>query len=154
MSTLARFRKSGGILQLIQLIECSEPEKQKHLLDLVGKEDPGWAYLIQLKKLSLERIFTWPDEVLTRILCSYPPAFAVNLHYVLPGENAEKLRRCLPSDQRKEFESLRGEARPGSQEAWVAQVKFIQLTRELCNSGEIRLSFFDPVLEIDSRLAA
>lgn len=154
MSTLARFRRSGGLMQLLQLIETSENEKQRHLLDLVGKEDPGWAHLIKKKSLSVKRILSWPEAVLSQILLQYPVSFAVSLSFVVDGEQFSKIERCLPRHQQRDFYRLRADHRPNQQERWTAQVKLIQIARELSNSGSIRLSTFDPVLEIDMRLAS
>ncbi len=153
MSTLARFRKQGGLMQLLQLIETSEADKQRHLLELVGQEDPGWASLIKSKRLTLQRILTWPDEVLTQILFHLPAEFTSNLCHVLNAAEAEKIERCLPKGKRRDYERLR-DHRPTHQERWVAQVKMITTTRDLINGGILRLAAFDPTLDVDGRIAS
>lgn len=153
MSTLARFRKAGGLMQLLQLIETSDADKQRHLLELVGQEDPGWACLIKTKRLTLQRILSWPDDVVTQVLFHLPAEFTSNLCHVLSVPEVEKVERCLPKGKRRDYERLK-EHRPTQQERWVAQVKVIQTTRDLINGGILRLASFDPTLEIDGRIAS
>ena len=62
---LSRFRKPGGFMQLLALIESCDPSKQKNLLSLVGPEDPGWAHLLKVKALTFDRIRSWPAPVLS-----------------------------------------------------------------------------------------
>lgn len=154
MSTLARFRKSGGLMQLLQLIETSDLEKQRHLLDLVGKEDPGWASLIKQKCLSSKRILTWPDGVVSQIMDRLPIDFIINLSFVVDGEEFAKIERCLPRHHQLDFHRMREDRKPNQQERWLAQVKLVQLARDLSNSGALQFSTFDPILELDMRLAS
>jgi flagellar motor switch protein FliG len=152
MSGLSQFRRRGGLMQLLQLIETSESHKQTRLLKLIGKEDPGWAHLMKTKRLSIPRIFSWPDEILTQILFQYPPNFAAHLATGLDPELLQKLERCLPKLHRTEYSLLREDPAPNAREHWSAQAKLIQLVREMTNRGRIILKAVDPEMEIDDLL--
>lgn len=154
MSTLARFRRTGGLLQLLQLIETSEKDKQTHLIELVSKEDPGWAHLIKVKRLTLERIMGWPDAVVAEVFDSLAPSILSCLYYYGSSKYSGKVERCIPKRMQREYLRVRGQRKPNEQEEWVAQVRLIQVTRERILGGNLRLSAIDPGLEIDLRLVS
>src|SRR5690349_9430773 len=109
MSMLNRFRKPGGFLQLLALIETCEPAKQKSLMHLVGTEDPGWAHLVKLKILTMERIFSWPQEILMEITPHLPDQVLAIAHQMatqLSPKAQEKWLNSLPSMKAREVKEM------------------------------------------------
>jgi hypothetical protein len=161
MSTLNRFRKPGGFLQLLVLIETCDPVKQQNLLHLIGSEDPGWAHLVKAKALTFERVLGWPLEVLMEITPPLPDnvlagtfKMAEQVRIVGQSNLQEKWIKSIPSIKAKEIQEL---ARyhtlsPADQTACV--IKLIQTVRDLDSKGIIRIANFDPSLEIDARITA
>jgi flagellar motor switch protein FliG len=152
--TLDRFRKKGGFLQLVQIVESTEPSKRKNLLHLVASEDPGWAHLIRLKVLSLDRILTWPREVLASILVDIPDSALIPL--ICGGSEDVRAKILLAlerSRSQKMLEHSRGVSSSPA-EQFAASVEIIQYIRGLVASGHLDFSFFDPSLVIDEKIAA
>lgn len=152
MSTLARFRKPNGLIQLIRLIETSEPDKRKKLLELVAKEDPGWAHMVQSKALSLERILSWPDDTLYQIFGKVPAPLLASLTQEISETEVMRFKSLLSASVRREVEELASQKRASTQERWVACIKVFQCVRELQDEGSLRLASIDPGLDIDLRL--
>jgi len=153
MSTLARFRKPKGLLQLIKLIETSEPEKRKQLLTLIAKEDPGWAHMVQTKALSFQRILGWPESVLEKVFEQIPASLLTALIQMANGEEARKIQTCLPRRLQKEVDQLNRDRRYTREEKSVALTRLLTVIRDLQDQGVLVFSNFDPSLDIDLRLA-
>jgi hypothetical protein len=159
MSTLSRFRKPGGFQQLLLLIETCDPSKQKNLMQLVCKEDPGWAHLLKVKALTFERVLSWPSEVLMEITPPLSDLVLATVYQIAQNLQrdpllAEKWLKGLPSLKAKEIQSLSQNQIFTPAEQSVAVIKVIQTVRELESKGILRFANFDPLLEIDQRLTA
>jgi hypothetical protein len=158
-SLLSRFRKPGGFTQLLALIETCDPLKQKNLLHLVGNEDPGWAYLVKLKMITLQRVFEWPIETLMEITTHLPDrvlAAAWNLasNYPQGPELQKKWLSSLPAMKSREIKAIVDSTSFTSAELQAASIRIVQTIRELQEKDVLRFSKFDPELEIDKRVAA
>lgn len=153
MSTLARFRKPKGLIQLVKLIETSEPEKRRQLLSLIAKEDPGWAHMVTVKALSFEKIVAWPEGVLEKVFDQMPSSLLTPLLQMAPAEQIPKLQGCVPGRLQKEVEQLFKERRFTREEKSVALNRLFTSIRELQDQGVLAFATFDPSLDIDLRLA-
>lgn len=160
-SMLSRFRKPGGFLQLLQLMETCDPIKQKNLLHLVGNEDPGWAHLVKIKTLSLEKVLSWPPEILMEITPHLPDPVLAAAYQVAQSlspkgspQLQEKWINSLPSIKAKEIKTICEDSKITEGEKLSASIKIVQVVRELEAKGKIRLGAFDPSLELDKRIAA
>lgn len=153
MSTLARFRKPKGLLQLVKLIETSEPDKRRQLLSLVAKEDPGWAHMVLAKALTFERVIQWPEPVLEKIFEQVPANLLASLIQAAPEESAHKIQSCLPRKLQKDVELLVQERRFTREEKSGALTRLLVVIRELQDQGVLVFAHFDSTLEIDLRLA-
>lgn len=154
MSMLARFRKPGGFLQLLNLIETCEPVKRNQLMDLIAKEDPGWAHLVKTKALSFERIMAWPQNTLMEITPRIPDKILGVAVHMCPTEFREKLLSSLPHMKRREIEYMLNNFNPSSGEKHAAVIKIIQTVRELEHEGMLKMSMIDPSLVLDQKLAS
>lgn len=156
---LQRFRKPGGFTQLLALIETCDPLKQKSLLHLVGNEDPGWAYLVKLKMITVERVLSWPVETLMEITTHLPDrvlAAAWNIAIPFPQGSylQEKWMKSLPAMKAREIKSIVDSTAFTPSELQAAAIRIVQTVRELEEKDLLRFSQFDPALEIDKRVAA
>lgn len=155
MSMLSRFRKPGGFLQLVNLIESCEPEKRKNLLKLVSSEDPGWAHLVSKKTLSFERIISWPEPFLAELIAHLPDSIVVvGYHMISEDPLRNKWAQCISNERRITIKNMITESTNSPSEYFAATVKIIKTVRELEIKGDLRLSQFDPALVIDTRLAS
>jgi flagellar motor switch protein FliG len=154
-SFLTRYKKPGGLVQLLHLIEASELNQQAQLLDLIASEDPGWAHLVRLKCLSVGRVIMWPLDVLAKVLQELPTETLATLYKSLPHEHKDRILIALTP---KEINMLQVEAsndpivRP--EEVYAARTKLFQMVRSLEGRRVIRFEEFDPSLHLEKRLIA
>lgn len=154
MSMLSRFRKQGGFQQLLTLIETCDSVKQQNLLHLVCVEDPGWAYLVKVKCLSLDRIFSWPESILLELASNIPEKICVPLYFSLNDEHKLKLRAALSTAMTRSLDEGLSGVNPSQSEQNAARIKVIQIVRSLESEGKIKFQTFDPILVIDPAIAA
>lgn len=161
MSMLNRFRKPGGFIQLLSLVETCDQQKKNNLLQLVGSEDPGWAYLVKLKSITFERILSWPVNILMEITPHLSDRILVTAYHMAQSvaktgqsDGPEKWLKALPSMKAKEISRLAQSSSINPIEHHAAAIKIIQTVRELEAKGLIRFSQFDPTLEIEKNSAA
>ena len=154
MSMLNRFRKQGGFQQLLALIETCDPDKQKNLLHLVGTEDPGWAHLVKVKALNLDRILSWPQEIILEIAPHVPDKILATLCVKLNMETQSKLLVAVPNLKGRELRELSTALKPTAAEYHAAVVMLIKTVRDLETRGKIRFVTFDPSLVVDQKIAA
>jgi flagellar motor switch protein FliG len=154
MALLNRFRQQGGFFQLLQLIETCEPVRQKKLFEMIAKEDPGWAYLVRLKTLTLDRVLSWPPSVLTRIWSGIPLPVLIGVWQKSSLDLRQKIEETLPRNYQASFKKGCEETPPLSDAEFViAQQRLVAIVREMQLHGRIRFREFDPGLEFDGALA-
>jgi flagellar motor switch protein FliG len=59
MSSISRYKKAGGFIQLVSLIETFGAPKREKFIEMIDAESPVWAKALRDKMLSIERIFSW-----------------------------------------------------------------------------------------------
>ena len=67
MGMIDRYRKTGGFVQLVALVETCPPAKQEKFLEIIKGEDARWSEAVRTKLLSMEKIYSWSNEVLAEI---------------------------------------------------------------------------------------
>jgi len=149
MSMLQKFRSDGGFRQLVRLIELCEPHRQRTLMDAVRSEDPGWAQLIRIKMLSVERILTWPENTLRKILNTAPTHIVVPIYHSCPDKFKSVIANGLGEQTVAEVEVLCREKVIDEHEVFAARLGLIQMVREMEHSGAIDFMECDPTLVID-----
>lgn len=150
---LNRFRKQGGFNQLLALIETCDPVKQRNLLHLVGSEDPGWAHLVRSKCLTLDKVMSWPQEILMEITPHLTEKVILALHSGMSLDQQVRFLAALPSSLVRVLQDqLTNPVTLPEQHA--AMIKLIQLVRDLEGQGKFKFSSFDPSLVIDPAIAA
>lgn len=148
MSSLQRYKKSGGFFQLLSLIETFGVQKREKFLEMIDGESPAWARALREKMLSLERIFTWPDQVVVEVFKRMPPksqAFA--LEGLKDDQKAKVMPFFSPSEQRRLTDVLT-ESKPKPEEVQAVLVKLVEVARKCIQDREIHPEKFDPVLMI------
>lgn len=154
MAMLTRFKKQGGFFQLLALIETCDPVKQRNLLHLVAVEDPGWAHLVKSKCITVDRVFSWPSEILMEITPHLPEKVLTSLYASLDDLKKQKLMSSLSQVQQRILKDQMEGTKPTPAEQAAASIKLIQTIRDLESEGKIKFSNFDPTLAVDPSLAA
>lgn len=148
MSSLIRYKKAGGFVQLLSLLETFGPQKREKFLEMIEAESGVWAKALREKMLTLERIFSWNDQIVIEIFKSLPPK---NLGLALEGIKPEFKARLLPfftpSEKRRLDDAIAG-ATPKPEEVASNLVKVIEMTRKMLLQGDLRAEKFDSGLII------
>ena len=102
MGMLDRYKKSGGFIQLLILIESSSKQKQEQFFNIIGQENPAWEAEIQKKSLNLEKILSWNTIYISEIFSRVQPLTVAVALRSLSQEQVDKVMGCFNhSEQRK-----------------------------------------------------
>lgn len=148
MSMIDRYKKSGGFLQLLQVLETCGPQKKEKFLKMIQEESPSWATALESKMLSIERIFKWDANTIAEIMVRMPEG---TLAVALKGftkEQVETIFRTFSPSQKRKIEDLAGTKNPNAAEIAAAFIKVIEEVRAMVKQGYLRFDKFDPDLVV------
>jgi hypothetical protein len=142
---LARYKKGGGIVELVKLIEDSAEPKRTQLMTMIRNEDPEFAAKVDARLFSFEKIKSLPEDVLAEIIATTPVKFVAMAIWGETSEFVTLCERCLGknyNEYKSEKETLTATPpAPGQIEA--ARRKVIAEARKLESSGAIKLPYSD-----------
>ncbi|RYZ87151.1 MAG: hypothetical protein EOP06_13185 [Proteobacteria bacterium] len=152
MGMLDRYKKKGGFNQLLNLIETSNEKKRIQFLALVAQESPAWARAVTFKMLTVDRIFSWPKDVLSEVLSRIQP---LTLGVTLIGRADDRIEEILsplnPLSKRK-ISELMADLKPSPSEKTTCEMKLISEVRAIAAAGYIKFEKFDPDLFIEETI--
>ena len=148
MSTLDRYRKSGGFVQLLQLLESSNKQKQEQFLGLISQESKAWEDCLRKKMLNIERVLSWSPEHLTEVFKSVPPITIGTALHGFPDEKIKALVKFLGHPEQRKINEVLLNKVPSQGEKAVCFQRIIQETRNLMTRGILKVEKFDPDLAI------
>lgn len=148
MSTLDRYKKSGGFIQLLNLIETSDGPKQERFLKLISEENSNWEAEVRKKMLTIDRMCQWPPQFLGEVLPNVPPAqLAGALKGMTPDKQALFLGALNFGEKRKVEDAL-NEVKPTPAEIKTCQTKVILEARNQIATGHLKIDKCDPEMVI------
>lgn len=148
MAMVDRYKKSGGFIQLLQVIETCGPKKREQFMKIINEETPKWGEAIQAKMLSFEKILSWKPEAVMEITAQVNPlAFGTALKS-LQQEQFDTFVQKLGPQERRKFEQIYKEGTPSPNEISACLMKVINETRLLFASGTLKFDKIDPDLAI------
>jgi hypothetical protein len=143
---LARYKKGGGIIELVKLIEDSGEPKRSQLLNMIRTEDPEFAQRVEARVFTYEGFKKLPEGVMAEIISSVPVKFLV---MALTGETPEFITFCekclgkMYNEYKQEKDNFAANpANPNQIEA--ARRKILSEARKVEAGGRIKL--IDPSL--------
>lgn len=148
MSSLSRYKKSGGFFQLLSLIETFGPAKREKFLEMIEAESPAWSKALRDKLLTVERVFSWPDQVAIEVFKHLPPksqAFALS---GLKEEFKAKLNPFFSPAEKRRLDDVLTESKPKPEEVASTMVKLIEVARQMLKDRELHAEKFDEGLLI------
>lgn len=149
MSILARYRKPGGFVQLLKLIETSQSPKQEKLLEAVEKEDPEWAQLIRVKKLSSPMVLSWDNETLVTIFEHMLVRHTATIFKKMGQEKLTEFRSLFRTEQYNEiYDTFEAMSAPLDSEYIAATNHLLEVVRHLDEEKKIVLRFIDARLDL------
>lgn len=149
MSMIDRYKKSGGFLQLLQVLETCGPQKKEKFLKMIQDESPAWAEALEKKMLSMERIFKWDANTIAEIMVRLPEA---TLAVALKGfskEQNEMIFKTFSASQKRRIDDLASEKNPNAGEIAAAFMKIMEEVRAMVKNGYLRFDKFDPDLIVE-----
>lgn len=145
MGHLDRYKKSGGFIQLLELIESFPTSKQEKFLGLVEEENPLWAKTIREKMLTAQRIMGWPSSTLAEIAPVMGPKMMAVVLKGISTSHRDHFMAGLPSGEKRKIELEMGtisEPQPG--ELASALFKLVSVVRKMIKDSFLRIEAVDP----------
>lgn len=149
---LDRYKKKGGFFQLLTLIETSGGKKQEQFLGLICQESPAWEQELKKKMLTVDRVFTWPNDVMSEILTRLQPLTLCVCLHGRSAEEVEKILTPLPPITKRKIVDQMGELKPNPAEKATCEMKLITEVRGIAASGYIKFEKFDADLFIEENI--
>lgn len=147
-SLLVRYKRAGGFLQLVKLIEGFGKEKREKFLTILEQEDANWAGAVESKILSVDRIMGWNDIALQEIISRMHDKNMAAVLHGLPQEVRERVYGIVSEREKKRIQNAFEEINPGQGEISSSMVMLLEETRELIEKKYLKLEDVDPELAI------
>lgn len=148
MSLLQRYKRSGGFVQLLSLLETFGVQKKEKFLEMIDAESTVWAKALRDKMLTVDRILGWPDEVVIEVLHQLPPKTqAIAIENIKPEEKARISKYYSPSELRR-LNDVLSESKVKPDEAAAVMVKFVEQARKMLMERVLHPERFDEALLI------
>lgn len=149
---LDRYKKKGGFFQLLTLIETSGGKKQEQFLGLISQESPAWELELKKKILTVDRVFTWPNDVMSEILTRLQPLTLCVCLHGRSTEEVEKILGPLPPITKRKITDQMSELNPNPAEKVTCEMKLITEVRAIAASGYIKFEKFDADLFVEENI--
>lgn len=148
MGMLDRYRKSGGFLQLVVLLETSPAAKQEKFLSLIREESPAWETELKKRLLSFERVLDWNPEHLGDIWPRLPDKVVATAVWTLPDNLKEKFFASISVALKRRLEEAFTMNPPTDGEVLGCRLKILQEIRTMTTNGLMRMDKLDAELAI------
>ena len=149
VGTLDRYQKSGGFVQLLQLIETCGPAKQEKFLSMVREEDPRWSEAIQKKMLTMARIMSFSDDVISEIAGNLQELTIAVAFHGFKSEERQRFYRTFSFAQRRKIDDLFEVNHPSPADISASFIKIIVEVRKLIHAGALRADKVDPEVFVE-----
>jgi hypothetical protein len=157
MGMLERYKKPGGFLQLLSLIETTQAGKREKFLTIIKEENPVWEENLKQRALSLERILAWPDEILREILTHCQLLTVSGMISSLNPEKKETLFKIVGIAETRKINNFFEDKKFNANEVQTSIDKFVTEVRCMISQGHVKPAQFDSSLvvpfDIDEKLA-
>jgi FliG C-terminal domain len=148
MSMVDRYKKTGGFLQLVQVIETCGTKKREQFMNIITEESPQWAEALNQKCLSFEKIISWKPEILLEILATVNPLAMGTALKGLEKPKLDEFMAKLSHQESKKLENSMKEINPNPNEISSSMMKVVSETRNLMTSNALKADKIDPNLVI------
>jgi hypothetical protein len=149
MSMLDRYRRPGGFLQLLALLETCGATKQERFLEIIRSEDPRWAGVIKTKMLDMPKIYSWKDEVFAEVLGRLQDLTLAVLVIAAPPEVKARVHILAGHSRWRKIEGIIATTEPTPADIATTHMKVIETVRAMVKEGALRFERFDPSLVVE-----
>lgn len=148
MSMIERYRKPGGFVQLLNLLETTGKEKQEKFLKMISEESPIWETEVRKRLLTMEKVLSWNPTYLAEI---FPRIQTIQLAMIaagIPPEKLEAFMNVLNFKERRQVEDILKEKKPNAGEVTSGIMKLFAEIRKMESEGTLKFDKFDPDMTI------
>jgi len=138
MSMLARFRKPGGVQQLVALLESCLTKKREALLNTIQAEDKEFAAMVKTKILTAERVFKWDPLVVSEATTRLSERTLAIVLKGLPPECINIGMHTMRDLKKREVMNLLEVLKPTQVEIESAHIKLVETVRNLEKEGNLK----------------
>lgn len=139
MSMLARYKKPGGLQQLIALLESCLSKKRELLLNTIMQEDKEFGTMVRSKLLTVDKIFKWDPLILSEATTQLSERTLAVALKGLPPEAFGIATHTMRDLKKREVQNLLEVLKPTAVEIESAHIKLVEKIRELEKQGAIKL---------------
>jgi hypothetical protein len=150
MSMIDRYKKKGGFIQLLNLMETCGPQKQEKFLKIIEEEDMNWGEAVKTKMLSIKRIFSWDDNSVAEIAGTLNDMTISIASFGLEPDQKEKMFKMIPQSRKRKIQDDITDRKPDAAEISTAFVQVITHVRKMISDGFIMLDKIDSELVINA----
>lgn len=148
MSMIDRYRKKGGFLQLLNVIETTGKEKQEKFLKMIGEESPVWETEVRKRLLTIDRILSWSPVYLGEIFPRVQPLQLAMVVGGLPPDKAKQFMEVLNFKERRQVEEILKEKTPAPGETSSGMMKLFSEIRKMEAEGSLKFEKFSPEMVV------
>lgn len=152
MGMLDRYKKKGGFIQLLTLIETSGKQKQEQFLGLIQQENPVWEETIRQKTLTFDKILSWDTSYLREIFSRLQPLTLATALSGMSPEKTEIVLSCMSVTDKRKIQQVLDESKPTPAEVGTCIQRIITETRGFINGGIIKIEKIDPSLVVPENI--
>jgi len=139
MSMLARYRKPGGIQQLVALLESCLSKKRESLLNTICTEDKDFGEMVKAKILTPTKIFKWDPLIVSEATTRLGERTLAIALKGLPPECFAIATHTMRDLKKREVTNFLETVKPTPIEIESAHIKLIEVVRVLEKEGSIKL---------------
>lgn len=147
-----RYKKSGGFVQLLQVIETCGAKKQEQFMNIISEETPAWAAALQKKMLTFEKIISWNQETLLEIIANVNSLAFVTALKSLSADKYNSFCEKLSSQERRKIETQYKEISSDQNQVSSCVMKVVSETRGLFINGVLKFDKVDIGLSIPENI--
>ena len=148
MAMVDRYRKNGGLSELLKVLETCNTKKREQIMGIIQSETPDWAFVIEQKSINFSKIISWEPNVLLDIISSVPTLqMAIALKSLPEAEYQQFLKKISHQEQRK-LELVYDEIKPTPVDIASGVFKVVGEVRDLIGKNVIKVEKFDLSLHI------
>jgi hypothetical protein len=152
MSMIDRYRKKGGFVQLLNLIETTGKDKQEKFLKMIADESPLWETEVRKRLLTVDKILSWNPTYLAEIFPRVPPLQLAMVVGGLPADKAELFMKVLTYKEKRGVEEVLKDKKPTPGETSSGLMKLFSEIRKMEAEGSLKFEKFDPEMVIPEEI--
>jgi len=142
MGMLDRYRKPGGFIQLLKIIETCGIQKRAKLLDSINTEDAAWEEALKEKIITVDRILSWPPQVLNEVFANQKDqtlAFAMDK---IPSQIWNLSTNSFSHQRKRNISNIKTEKKSTDALVSSAFIEIIEGAREMYCIGDLHFKEF------------